>query len=50
MRKGIAVSVFVLGIAMTCASIAVLTLGAVGMSGARPRPRRRRLSELRKRR
>ncbi len=37
MRKGLSVSVFVLGVAMTCASIAVMTLGAVGMGTARPR-------------
>ena len=36
MRKGLSVSVFVLGVAMTCASIAVMTLGAVGMGTARP--------------
>ena len=37
MKKGLSVSVFILGVAMTCASIAVLTLGAVGMGTARPR-------------
>ena len=39
MRKGLSVSVFVLGVAMTCASIAVMTLGAVGMGGSKPRRR-----------
>ncbi len=37
MRKGLSVSVFILGVAMTCASIAVMTLGAVGMGASRPR-------------
>ncbi|HIT32584.1 MAG TPA: hypothetical protein IAC25_07110 [Candidatus Enterenecus stercoripullorum] len=37
MRKGISVSVFILGLTMTCASIAIMTLGAVGMGKSRPR-------------
>ena len=39
MRKGVAISVFVLGVAMTCTGIAVLTLGAVEMGAVRSRRR-----------
>lgn len=39
MRKGLSVCVFVLGLVMTCASAAVVTLGAVGMGGAKRRQR-----------
>lgn len=37
MKKGLSISVFVLGMAMLCASAAVTALGAVGMAGARTR-------------
>jgi hypothetical protein len=35
MRKGLSVGVFVLGLLMTCVSITVMILGAVGMGRSR---------------